>query len=545
MSSDSIQRGSGRGRCALVVLGLLLVVCLLGIDRELWTPDEPREAEISREMLLTPSVVPTLNGEHFIEKPPLYYWSVAAVFALTGEPSAAGARSVSAIASWLTLLLVFLWGRRELSSRVGLVAAMGLATSVQFMVSSHWVLIDPLLMLFTTLAAWTGWELVQGRGGWLRGAQFYLALGLALWTKGLIGPVLLGAGLFVYALTARSPRPLWRVYPIAGVLLMAGATALLAALIYLDAGEAAVREWLWVNHVQRFIDPDYTGHEQPWYYYLYVLPTAVFPWWVPFAQSLRPSRWRVAARGGFEHYLGAMSLGMVLLLSASATKRGIYLLPLLPLLMLLLAARAVGWWDALETPLRKHWAWWLQCGCSFLLAVVPTVMALLYLRTADPIAVTFLVALCLLAIALGVLTSLDRRRLAAYALAAQAVAAVVGLLVVTAHLAAPQKDMRPFVAWLDTQVPAGEPIYALGALDETFYGIVPFVTGRSVESVTTEELAVARPAYVLVQDKEGGATAPELPPPYALLRERSFGPGRYFAIWRDPTAADGGAAGRP
>src|ERR1051326_6100672 len=113
-------------------------MCLLGLQRSLWTPDEPREAEISREMLIAPGVVPTLNGQPYLEKPPLYYWIVAGVFALTGEPSAAAARSVSGFAGFLTLLLVFLWGRREFSTSVGLAAAIGLAASCQFMISTHW-----------------------------------------------------------------------------------------------------------------------------------------------------------------------------------------------------------------------------------------------------------------------------------------------------------------------------------------------------------------------------------------------------------------------
>ena len=64
-------------RGTVLVLGLLFVACWLAIGRDLWTPDEPREAEISREMWLAPSVVPTLNGRPFIEKPPLYYWTSA------------------------------------------------------------------------------------------------------------------------------------------------------------------------------------------------------------------------------------------------------------------------------------------------------------------------------------------------------------------------------------------------------------------------------------------------------------------------------------
>ena len=172
-----------------LTFGLLLLICFLAIGRDLWTPDEPREAEISREMSLAPTVIPTLDGQPFIEKPPLYYWTVAAVYSLTGGASATAARSVSAVAAFLTLLVLFLWGRREFSDGTALAACVGLATSVQFMISTHWVLIDPMLMLFTTVAAWAGWELIKNGRRPRVALALYVALALALWTKGLVGPV--------------------------------------------------------------------------------------------------------------------------------------------------------------------------------------------------------------------------------------------------------------------------------------------------------------------------------------------------------------------
>src|ERR1700680_4168333 len=92
-----------------VLFGLLLLA-LLGCNRGLWTPDEPREAEISREMALSPAVIPTLNGQRFIEKPPLYSWMVAGVYRLTGGPSVFAARAVSVVAGLATLMLLLRWG---------------------------------------------------------------------------------------------------------------------------------------------------------------------------------------------------------------------------------------------------------------------------------------------------------------------------------------------------------------------------------------------------------------------------------------------------
>jgi 4-amino-4-deoxy-L-arabinose transferase-like glycosyltransferase len=525
-------------RVVPLVLGLLLVVSFLGVSRELWTPDEPREAEISREMWLAPSVVPSLNDTAFIEKPPLYYWTVAGLFELTGRQSAAAARGVSGTAAFLTLLLVFLWGRRAFSPAVGLVAAVGLATSVQFMISTHWIVMDPLLMLFTTAAAWAGFELVSGRDRWRTVLAFYGALALALWTKGLIGPVLLAIGLLVYAASRRSLTPIWRVRPVLGAAVVVLMTGVIAALIYADAGFGAVREWLWVNHVQRFVHPTYTGHDQPFYYYLSALPIAVFPWWLPLASTLRPSRWRVTTTGAppspwhaARLYTGALSLGMVLLLSASSTKRGLYLLPMLPPLFLLLASEAVEWWERRPAGPIGGFGWWLQVVFVAGLAVGPTVFALGYLRSTDPFAIAALAAIAALVAGLVVLARRGRPAATLGALGALAAGGVAALLVVVVHLAAPDRNMAAFLHGLDTHLATGEPVAFVGDVDETINGIVPFVTGRRLIMTSIEDLPARQPQCVLVQNNSAGRTAPRLPPPYELTNARTFGPERYLAFW--------------
>ncbi len=534
-------------RATALVLGLLLIVSFLGVGREPWTPDEPREAEISREMWLAPSVVPSLNDTAFVEKPPLYYWTVAGVFAVTGGQSAVAARAVSAAAAFLTLLLVFLWGRREFSPAVGLVAAIGLATSVQFMISTHWIVMDPLLMLFTTAAAWAGSELVQGRSRVRALLAFYGALTLALWTKGLIGPVLIASGLLVYAAARRSLEPVWRVRPFLGVAVMVLMTGAIAALIYADAGMAAVREWLWVNHVQRFVHPTYTGHDQPFYYYLSALPIALFPWWIPFALVLRPSRWRfgptsLRRSAWYEPrlYLGALSFGMVVLLSAASTKRGLYLLPMLPPLFLLLAAEAVDWWEWRATAVWRSAAWWLQVLFVVALAIGPTAFALHYLHSTNTVAIAALAAVGAVAGALVLLAYRGREGASLGALGVLAVASVAGLVVLVVYLAAPERNMTAFLRDLDRRMAPGEPVSLIGDVDESVNGIVPFVTGRRVVNTTVADLPVRQPLCVLVQNNEAGRTAPELPRPYERKGARTFGPERYMAFWcrgADPPAA--------
>jgi 4-amino-4-deoxy-L-arabinose transferase-like glycosyltransferase len=523
-----------------LVLGLLLAISFVGVGRDLWTPDEPREAEISREMWLQPSVVPSLNGEVFIEKPPLYYWTVASVFALLGERSAMAARGVSCAASFLTLLLVFFWGRRAFSAGVGVAAALGLATSAQFMITAHWIVIDPLLMLFTTAALFTGFEIVRGRGTRTVLLMFYAALTLALCAKGLIGPVLVGAGLLAYAAARRSLAPIKLLHPVVGVVTMLLGTGALATLIGMDAGAAGVREWLWVNHVQRFVGSDLKGHDQPFYYYLYTLPVAVFPWWLPFAKLFRPNTWRagpaLAADRDARVYLGAVSLGMALLLSASTTKRGLYLLPLLPPLFLLLAATAADWWARRPAGALGGVAWWAQFALSGAFAAGPAALGLGYLRIVDPLTVAFLALVVVSTAGLARFSRQGDRAKTLGAFGACTVAAAVGLLVITVRLAAPAKDMSPFIAWVGEQTRSEPSILVLGDVDETLAGIIPFVTGRRAEEVSLSEIDSLRPRYVLVQCKDG--RTPMLGGGYKLLREQVRGQDRYFGFWvrRDPPA---------
>src|SRR5262249_35050615 len=78
-------------------LALAVLLCFAGLGRSLWSPDEPTGAAVGRAMLSTGDlVVPRLNGEPFLEKPPLYWWVQVLALRLFGI-SAAAARLPSAL----------------------------------------------------------------------------------------------------------------------------------------------------------------------------------------------------------------------------------------------------------------------------------------------------------------------------------------------------------------------------------------------------------------------------------------------------------------
>ena len=94
-----------------ILLAILFLYCWRLGARSFWEPDEPRYAEIGREMLVTGDwVVPRLNFLKYYEKPPLAYWSVACSFAFFGI-SEGSARLGPMIAALLFLGGTWVLGR--------------------------------------------------------------------------------------------------------------------------------------------------------------------------------------------------------------------------------------------------------------------------------------------------------------------------------------------------------------------------------------------------------------------------------------------------
>ncbi|MFT3906105.1 MAG: glycosyltransferase family 39 protein [Steroidobacteraceae bacterium] len=535
MTSVTHSRYYWLWRC---IVPLCLLYVLLGIHHGLWTPDEPREAEIAREMWAMPSVIPALDGQPFIEKPPLYYWTVAAAFHLVGHPSADAARTVSALCGALTLLLVYLWGTRAQDERCGLIAALMLASCAQFLHSTHWVLLDPLLMVFTTLALWAAWEVLYAAGGARWRGLFYAGLTLALWTKGLIGPVLVLAGLLAVLLLERPSR--WRALaPWSGALLMLGMLALLALAIGWQGGVAALREWIWVNHVQRLVHPQGTGHEQPLPYYLWILPMTVLPWLLPLVRVLRPAFWRGRDPAlSLARYAVLGSAAMVVVLSLSATKRETYLLPVLPPLMLGLAVTLAAWWSERETRTlpgavgaSPGWPVHLQLLLLVCYLLAAPIAGAFYRHGVDTVLGIWL-ALTLLC-ALWLCRDLWRGRLHAALRAAlpAALLAAVAWLILLPHALDSTKNMGAFLRAASALMPAGAPIYALN-VDETLKGVAPFETERAVIDWGAQPAASrGQPDWLLLQELDTGR---RLQPPanYQLTLRRSFGPARALSLWR-------------
>jgi 4-amino-4-deoxy-L-arabinose transferase-like glycosyltransferase len=334
----------------LLLPGLLLYPCL---GFRLFEPDESRYAQIPAEMLHRGDfIVPTLQGEPYLDKPPLLYWLVAASYRLFGVHDWS-ARLVPALSLHLTLLAVYLLGRRTLGERPAWWGALFLALAPCFVGMARLLLLDSLLTLWTTLALFAAFESVRRlemhRGWWIASA---VCCGLGVLTKGPVALLLLVPVLFLHrALSGEGARPGWRGWALYLAVVLAVALPwyiLLAVRI-----PAFAVYFLWEHNVQRFLSP--AMHVRGVWFYGPVLALVLLPGSLFALSALRflttsdeaVARLR-SPELGFHLIAGGWC---VLFFTLSACKLPTYILPALPFFALVLGYVLVhGGWRSSRLP---------------------------------------------------------------------------------------------------------------------------------------------------------------------------------------------------
>src|SRR5262245_54455834 len=271
----------------LVVPAALLYPCL---SFHLFEPDEGRYAEIAREMVVRGEwIVPMLQGEPYLDKPPLLYWLTMLSYRVFGIQEWS-ARLAPALALHLTVLWVYFFGRRHFGERGAFWGALLLGLAPGFVSMGRLLLLDGLLCLWVTLALFAAFEAVRGdklRWGWWLLSAF--ACGLGVLTKGPIAFVLLVPPLLAFrwltnpkrqrgtaSLTLRVSIPC----PISRIALLVFAAIVLAIVLpwHIAVGlrvPSFFSYFFWRHNVLRFLAP--FDHIEPVWFYLPVVLGGLLP----------------------------------------------------------------------------------------------------------------------------------------------------------------------------------------------------------------------------------------------------------------------------
>ena len=354
-----------------ILVAFCIVLYFLNLGRwDLWNPDEPRYAQIAREMVNGGDwILMHYNGKTYADKPPLFFWLIAFSSFLWKGFSSFSVRFPAAFFGTLTILLTFLLGKTLYSSRVGFFSGLILATSLEFSYLSTRANIDTTLTFFTTASLLCFFL-------WYRHNQdepkvkvkkedrenpshpliygFYLGMALATLAKGPVGFILPLSVSLLYLVVQKDWDRLKRMRLLSGMVLF----VVIVLLWYLPAVSRGGEDYLEATLFKHSIDRYAQGWSQgrPIYYYLYNFPVDFLPWvlFIPAAVAYGFSKERAKKRGEFFFLFMWFAL-IFIFFSFSKGKRGIYLLPLFPATSIMVGKL----WDDFISALTDHFpnAW--------------------------------------------------------------------------------------------------------------------------------------------------------------------------------------------
>ncbi|MFY9908712.1 MAG: glycosyltransferase family 39 protein [Candidatus Sulfotelmatobacter sp.] len=326
------------GFCAFLFFYGLAQFGLIGAD-------EPRYAQVAREMLERRDwITPTLGGQPWLEKPPLYYWQAIVAYKIFGVSDWAARLPAAFDASLLVLAFyLFLYRfRRGAALDSALIVASCAATVGYARAASPDM---PLAAAFGIgMLAWWSWR-ESGKRIYL--ALFFALLAVGMLAKGPVAPFLAGMIIVLYAGAVRELRLVLKTLWLPGILLFCG-IALPWHLAVQMRNPQFFREFILEQNLGRFSHNIY-HHVEPFWYYLPVTALALVPWTVfVLAAFFRPvQRWwstRESAAETKENLDGQLALFAccwlivpVAFFSISESKLPGYILPAIPAGGLLLA----------------------------------------------------------------------------------------------------------------------------------------------------------------------------------------------------------------
>jgi 4-amino-4-deoxy-L-arabinose transferase-like glycosyltransferase len=323
------------GTVGLFIFCLFIAFSDLG-GAALFEPDEGRNAEVAREILLLDDwVTPHYDFIPRLDKPIFFFWLVAFSFKLFGL-SEWSARLPSVLAGLGCLSFTYVLARSMFGRWAALWSVLILLTCVEFFALSRIVILDMTLTLFLSLTLaffWFG-HLSAGRSKRALFLLMYAAMGVATLIKGPVGFMLPAGVIFFYLLFSRKWIVLREMEILLGVpvfLLAVGSWYVAVEL----RNPGYLHHFFWEENLARFATTKFKRSE-PWYYFIVVLVAGFVPWTALLPIGIADLRKRPLTD---EQLFLILWIALpFFVFSLSASKLPHYILPLYPPLAILVGA---------------------------------------------------------------------------------------------------------------------------------------------------------------------------------------------------------------
>jgi len=363
------------------LIALVLVtatICFGSLNAPLVEPTEARYALIAADMLENDSwFIPYLNGEPYLDKPPLLYWAIMSVYRLFGITDAT-ARLVPTICSLGTIIVSWFWLRTSAGNRAALLATSVLVLSPRAMYYMEMVAMDAPIG-FAVTATIASLHMALGRERlaplWLISATLATLVGVLSKGPVILVVTLVPAGLALLVTHTRK-RLVWLGIWFTAAILGSG-----LCFLWLERmSPGFCYHFLFRHNLERFATP--FDHEGPWWYHLPGTWLGALPWTllIPFVWWKNRAALSLSASQTTIIWLSLSFLTGLIFFSIAGSKRASYCTAFLPqgclVLGLLLDKLLPSGWSELSrrNSVGAAWLTWLGCAPVMALPIIGYVL---------------------------------------------------------------------------------------------------------------------------------------------------------------------------
>ena len=262
------------GFCLLIFFTFLGSYPLIDVD-------ETRYVRIAQEMLNAHNfLTPVINGEIFLEKPPLFFWLEDISFLIFGVNEWSARFPVGLTASF-GVFMTYFFGKKLVSSRFGLISALTLGSSVIYIVLSHIAILDLILSVTMMVSAYFGILTLYSQSekeNWLYWLGFYVFTALSALSKGLPGIAIPFAVVFFAYLFSKRLKDLFDFKKIgAGLMLIMLIILPWHIMMYKVHGKAFIDIYILQHHLARFLNSEGINRKEPFLFYIPVILVGCVP----------------------------------------------------------------------------------------------------------------------------------------------------------------------------------------------------------------------------------------------------------------------------
>lgn len=244
--------------------------------------DETRYVSMARDMFHSKDFMTLyLNGDYFFEKPPLYFWGECLSFAIFGKVNEFTARFPVALYGSLCVFLLYFAGKKVVSRRFGLIAAIILATTLEFVILAKFAILDIVVTTCIGFSVIFGFmtQFVSDKNKKYMWWLFYIFSGFAVMAKGIPGFIVPFAVMFFVTLANKTFRQVFKPqFILPGFVLFFLVVLPWHIAMFKIHDPLFFNEYIMKHHINRFFSSSEIDRAQPFYFYILTIMWGLVPW---------------------------------------------------------------------------------------------------------------------------------------------------------------------------------------------------------------------------------------------------------------------------